>query len=88
MLKTRIETTTKLIPAVLIAVKESWDKMESDVSECLPEEIQKRVKKTTFGYETGCWKEYTRAAERLHPDTRVQEFFAHIVTKARVHIPR
>jgi hypothetical protein len=88
VLKNRVETTTKLIPAVLIAVKESWDTMEIDVGNCLPEEVQKRVKKATFGYEAGCWKEYTKAAEKLHPDSRVQEFFEKIVTKARAHIPR
>jgi hypothetical protein len=88
VLKSRVESSTKLIPAVLIAVKESWDAMEADLAHSLPEEIQKRVKKATFGYEGACWKEYTKAAEKLQPDARVQEFFAQIVTKARAHIPR
>jgi hypothetical protein len=72
----------------LIAVKESWDAMETDVAKCLPEEIQKRVKKSAFGYEAGCWKEYIKLAEKLHPDERVRDFFQQVVTKARSHIPR
>jgi hypothetical protein len=88
VLKGRIETTTKLIPAVLLAVKDSWDAMEADVTDCLPDEIQKRVKKGAFGFPAACWKEYTEAAEKLQPDARVREFFEKIVTKARTHIPR
>ena len=89
VLKTRVETTTKLIPAVLMAVKESWDSMEEDVRDCLPEEVQKRVKKDFLSNrEAACWKEYVKLADKLHPDTRVREFFEQIVTKARAHIPR
>ncbi len=90
ILKTRVEAITKLVPAVMIAVKESWDDKETDLANCLPEEVQKRVKKGPLGgeNEAGCWKEYKKAAEKLRPDSRDQEFFGQIVTKARAHIPR
>ena len=71
-----------------MAVKQSWDGMEADVAHCLPEEIQKRVKKTYTGYDTACWKEYTKSAEKLQPDPRVQEFFEQIVTKALARMRR
>jgi|GEM_PF-6930039 len=89
VLKNRVETTTKLIPAVLIGVKESWDAMETSLGKCLPEEIQKRVKKSVLGGDGAkYWNEYLKSAEQLQPEARVREFFERIVSKARVHIPR
>jgi hypothetical protein len=87
VLKSHVESTTKLIPAVLMAVKQSWDALEADVGHCLPDEIQKRVPKG-FRAEVRCWEEYTKAAQKLQPDSRVQEFFEQIVTKALARMRR
>jgi len=59
------------------------------LGKCLPEEIQKRVKKSVLGGDGAkYWNEYLKSAEQLQPEARVREFFERIVSKARVHIPR
>ena len=81
VLKTRMEATTKLIPLVIIALKEAWDSMQKQVANCLPEEIQSRVKKG-WGYESDCWKEYVRGAVELQSERRDRAFFALVVDRA------
>lgn len=84
MMKDRIEWTTVLAPAALVALMPACDAVEEELRTIMPEEIKKRAEVTFFNKEVAWWKEYETSIRKLHFEALKKAFCSRIIDRARV----